>query len=99
MKGVSQSVVAAVALLAVLVVLINPETIGLDVARDGKLIRVLVLLWVLAAIITTMVTRLISAAHRTVVAFVEPASTVSDFRSPLPHLHSPLLTLHSLFSN
>jgi hypothetical protein len=74
----SQSVIAALALLAVLVVLINPETIGLDVARDGKLIRVLVLLWVLAAMVITVVTRLLDGARRTVIAFIEPASTVSD---------------------
>lgn len=78
MKSALQSVIAAVALLAVLVVLINPETIGLDVARDGKLIRVLVLLWVLAAITTTVISQLIRADHRRVVAFNEPAATVSD---------------------
>jgi hypothetical protein len=77
-KGVFQTVVAAAALLAVLVVLINPETIGLDVARDGKLIRVLVLLWVLAAMITTLVTRLMQVSQRAVCAFLESPSTVSD---------------------
>lgn len=78
MKPVAQSVIAALVLLAVLVVLINPETIGLDVARDGKMIRVLVLLWTLAALITLAVARLMQDASRTVVAFLEVPATVQD---------------------
>lgn len=78
MKPVAQSVIAALVLLAVLVVLINPETLGLDVARDGKMIRVLVLLWTLAALITLAVARLMQDARRTVVAFLEAPATVPD---------------------
>lgn len=78
MKGVSQTVIAAVALLAVLVVLINPETLGLDVARDGKLVRALVLLWILAAMVTVMVAALLAEAQRAVLGYLEVPAVVPD---------------------
>lgn len=78
MKSVPQTVIAAVALLAVLVVLINPETMGLDVARDGKLVRALVLLWVMAAMVTTMVAAILQEAHRVACAFFEVPVLVPD---------------------